>query len=108
MKLKLSALIVMQYLLHGRESALLLLLQNLNLLEQTASFQTQPSNFLKYLFILCLKQSKQTKMNVCTPRFKLLTTNNHEMNKNIADDGCIPGMVAVCLTADGRERETLV
>lgn len=50
----------MQYLFEGREGALLLLLQTFDLLEETASFQTQPPNFLEDLFILCLKQ-KNTK-----------------------------------------------
>lgn len=58
----------MQYLLHGREGALLLLLQNFNLLKQTASFQTQPSDFLKHLFILRLKQTKTNNAECLDPR----------------------------------------
>lgn len=70
MKSEFCASVVMQYLLHGREGTLLLLLQNFNLLEQTASFQTQPSNFLKHFFILCLKQTKTNNAECLNPRNK--------------------------------------
>lgn len=46
----------MQYLLQRREGALLLLLQSFDLLEQTASLQTQTPDLLKHLFILCLRR----------------------------------------------------
>lgn len=61
----------MQYLLEGREGALLLLLQTFDLLEETASFQTQPPNFLEDLFILCLKQKNTKNGKVWTLGIKL-------------------------------------
>lgn len=48
------------YLLQGRESALLLLLQSFDLLEQTASLQTQPSNLFKHLKLLILWLTQTT------------------------------------------------
>lgn len=50
---------LVQYLLQGREGTLLLLLQGFDLLEQTASLQTQPPNLLKHLLVFSLKQNKQ-------------------------------------------------
>lgn len=50
-----------QYLLQGREGALLLLLQGLDLLQQTASLQTQPSDLLKHLLILRLTKTATKK-----------------------------------------------
>lgn len=50
-----------QYLLQGREGALLLLLQGLDLLQQTASLQTQPSDLLKHLLILRLTETATKK-----------------------------------------------
>lgn len=44
-----------QYLLQRREGALLLLLQSFDLLEQTASLQTQTPDLFEHLFVLCLR-----------------------------------------------------
>ena len=50
----------LQYLFQGRDGALLLLLQGLDLLKQAASLQTEPSDLLKHLLVFGLTQTTTT------------------------------------------------
>ena len=87
-----------QYLLQGREGALLLLLQGLDLLQQTASLQTQPSDLLKHLLILCLTKTAAKKMYMKDIWQQLLNENQDLQPR--------PGPVVVFLVAEEKETGT--